>query len=258
LAINLGWAVGSAVGGILAEIDYELLFWVDGGTNIVAAIMLWVFLRPSKQIVPVKKEIIVPDPRHSAYRDTTYLWFILLTILFAMCFFQVFMNMPLYYNKDAHFSEKEIGFINCINGVLIAIVEVAMVFKLEGRRSNMFYIVRGVTLVGVSFCMLNLFHVTPLIASLAVIILTVGEMLSMPFMNTYWINRSADHNRGQYAGLYTIAWSIAQTLGPFAGAQIAEHGGFTTLWWATGGLCFATAIVFALLGGEKLRMRSVK
>src|SRR5579863_10353071 len=46
LAINLGWAAGGALGGILASINYHLLFWVDGGTNIAAAILLRLFLHP--------------------------------------------------------------------------------------------------------------------------------------------------------------------------------------------------------------------
>src|SRR4030095_14098019 len=37
LAINIGWAVGGGIGGILAHINYELLFWVDGCTNLAAA-----------------------------------------------------------------------------------------------------------------------------------------------------------------------------------------------------------------------------
>src|ERR1700733_10960620 len=47
LAINLGWAIGGATGGILASINYHLLFWVDGLTNIAAAILLRYFLSPS-------------------------------------------------------------------------------------------------------------------------------------------------------------------------------------------------------------------
>ena len=33
-------AVGGALGGFIAAIDYHLLFWVDGSTNILAAIMV--------------------------------------------------------------------------------------------------------------------------------------------------------------------------------------------------------------------------
>ena len=39
---NVGWGVGGALGGFLASINYHLLFWVDGFTNITAAfLLLW-------------------------------------------------------------------------------------------------------------------------------------------------------------------------------------------------------------------------
>src|SRR5215213_9506141 len=41
LAINLGWAVGPAIGGLLASIEYALLFWVDGLTCIIASLLLY-------------------------------------------------------------------------------------------------------------------------------------------------------------------------------------------------------------------------
>src|SRR3954452_8109898 len=44
LAINLGWAIGGALGGFLASVNYQLLFWVDGCTNIAAAILLFKLL----------------------------------------------------------------------------------------------------------------------------------------------------------------------------------------------------------------------
>ena len=66
----------------------------------------------------------------------------------------------------------------------------------------------------------------------------------MPFMNSYWISRTQHNNRGQYAALYTMAWSAAQTLGPMGGAQLAEHAGFNTLWWVVGGLSMVAALAF--------------
>src|ERR1700726_2729585 len=58
LAINLGWAVGGAMGGILASINYHLLFWVDGATNIAAAILLRYLLSGDIYLkAAVKKEI---------------------------------------------------------------------------------------------------------------------------------------------------------------------------------------------------------
>ncbi len=248
LAVNLGWAVGNAMGGILASIDYKLLFWVDGITNIVAAIFLWYFLRPSQQYATTEKKETPPDPRHSPYRDKRFLWFALLTMIFACSFFQFLGNTNAFYKVELHFSERFIGFLGALNGIVIAVVEMVLVYKLEGRRSNTYYIARGVALIGLAYFLFNLLDMGHVLAIFVVTIWTFGEILALPFMNTFWITRSADHNRGQYAGLYTIAWSVAQTAGPLAGSQVAEHQGFETLWWAAGTVCFLVAIGFSLLG----------
>lgn len=246
LAINLGWSAGSALGGVLAARSYTLLFWVDGATNILAAILLVYLLRPSKQPKPVKEKT-VKDPLHSAYRDKIYLWFILLTILFATCFFQLFTNLNAYYKIALHFNEQFIGLIGALNGVMIAVIEMVLVFKLENRRSSLFYITRGTLLVGIAYLMLNIFHIGHVMALVMMVVMTMGEILVLPFMNTFWTARSADHNRGEYAGLYTIAWSVAQTAGPFLAAQLAELAGFRVLWWALGGMSFVTAMGFLWL-----------
>ncbi len=81
----------------------------------------------------------------------------------------------------------------------------------------------------------------------SVIIITLGEMLSMPFMNSYWISRTDANNRGQYAGLYTVAWSAAQILGPYTGSQVVQYLGFSTLWWCIGGVSVVTFAGFKWL-----------
>ncbi len=247
LAVNLGWAVGNAMGGFLASIDYQLLFWVDGITNIVAAVLLWVFLRPKQQHQKKEEKKETADPLHSPYRDKVFLWFAFLTMIFACSFFQFLGNTSAYYELELHFNEQFIGILGALNGILIAVVEMVLVYKLEGRRSNTHYIIRGVCLVGLAYFLFNLLDMNHFFAIIVMTVLTVGEMLALPFMNTFWITRSADHNRGQYAGLYTIAWSIAQTMGPFAGAQIAQHAGFDTLWWIMGSICFVIASGFSFL-----------
>jgi predicted MFS family arabinose efflux permease len=68
-------------------------------------------------------------------------------------------------------------------------------------------------------------------------------LMAIP-MIVIWISRSQDSNRGQYAALYTMAWSAAQCLGPLLGAQVAEHYSFTLLWWIIGGLSITAAIFY--------------
>jgi predicted MFS family arabinose efflux permease len=246
LAINLGWALGSAMGGILAKINYELLFWVDGCTNIAAALLMWIALKPVRQ-QPHHAKPVAEKPVLSAYRDKTYLVFISITLLFAACFFQVFTNLPVYFRRDLHLSEPYIGLLMAINGIIIALVEMVMVYKLEGKRNSLIYITFGVALAGLSFWLLNLPGPAVLIAFSMILIITFGEIFSMPFMNSYWIARTQPSNRGQYAGLYVMSWSAAQTLGPMGGAQLAEHYGFNVLWWTAGALSLVAAFAFGRL-----------
>jgi predicted MFS family arabinose efflux permease len=245
LAINLGWAVGSGLGGILAHFNYELLFWVDGSTNIAAALIMWLFLKPIQYKPSADPQ--TQTVQQSAYKDQTYLGFVLITMLFASCFFQLFTNLPVFFKKQLHFSEPFIGLLMACNGLIIALLEMVFIYKLEGRRRSTLYITVGVFIVALSFLTLNIPGIGKLLALGMIIMVTFGEILSMPFMNSYWISRTQLANRGQYAALYTMAWSAAQTFGPMGGAQIAQHFNFTVLWWCVGGLCMIASLSFLRL-----------
>jgi predicted MFS family arabinose efflux permease len=249
LAINLGWAFGGALGGILASINYHLLFWVDGCTNLVALLLLRIFLHPATTAPVHHPGEVARKPALSAYRDKVYLWFIACTILFASCFFQVFSTLPLFYKRVLHLPEYKIGLLMTLNGLLIAVFEMVLVFKMEGRRENLYYIFYGVCCVGLSYILLDLLPLSIFLPFFCMLLATMGEILAMPFMNSFWISRTSASNRGQYAGLYTIAWSTAQVIGPSAGAEVAQRAGFKVLWWIAGGVCVAAA-----LGYRRLRL----
>ncbi len=248
LAINLGWAFGGAIGGIIASKNYQLLFWIDGLTNIGAALLLRTVLSPTRNNLTPSKKDFTPKPKgQSAYKDGKYIVFILMTVLFGGMFFQTFSTMPVFYSQQLHLPPSFIGLVMAFNGLLIALFEMALVFKLEQRRSIIHYITTGTLLTGVAFVIFNIFPGRELLVMISTVILTLGEMLAMPFMNTYWVSRTNNDNRGQYAGLYTVAWSAAQVLGPFAGAQIVEHTSFYTLWWVIGGVSIIAGLGFRSL-----------
>ncbi len=248
LAINIGWAIGSALAGFVASYNYELLFWIDGATNIIAAVIMWLVLHPDwKGRASKNKTDIDLDLNHPINKDRIYLWFILFTFIFASCFFQVFTNLPIYFRNELSFSERFIGMLNASNGIIIAIVEMILVFKLEGRRRSTFYITRGVMLCGLAYLILSIFHGNWWLAIIMITTLTFGEILAMPFMNTFWISRSNALNRGQYAAYYTIAWASAQSLGPLIASQVVEVSSFNLLWWLMGGFCLVSGAGFAWL-----------
>jgi predicted MFS family arabinose efflux permease len=246
LAVNLGWAVGAATGGLLASFNYHLLFWVDGCTNILAALML-LKLMPRSGYKKPEKPVGKIAATSSPYKDKTYLLFIGLTTLFNICFFQFFVMEPVFYKLEWHFTERFIGFLLALNGIIIVLVEMVMINYLEGKRHPLIYIAGGVVVTGVGYVLLNFLPPTAVAGVMVVAIITFGEMLSMPFGTSFWVTRSSEHNRGQYAALYTMSWSAAQVIAPALGAQVIQHGGFRVLWWLLGTICAAVAVGVMLM-----------
>lgn len=259
LAINVGWAFGGTLGGFIAGWNYHLLFWIDGFTNIGAVALLWFILRPAGRAAQTAQRKASDHVRRfQAFRDLRYMAFIFFTFLYAFSFFQLFSTQPVFYRTQYHLPEWVIGLTMALNGVLIALFEMMLIYKLEGKRKHTYFITRGSVLVALSFVIFNfvphgtaksilLIPLNIIIASVSMLIVTSGEMLSMPFMNSYWISCSNNENRGQYAGLYTVAWAAAQVLGPYCGSLIADHYGFRNLWWVITLVCLLSAIGYRWL-----------
>lgn len=247
LSINLGWAIGASMGGIIASYNYELLFWVDGITNILACILLFVFLGSEKRKLPPQRQEVKVPIEQSAYRDKTYLLFIFYVTLFGMCFFQLFTTVPKYFRDNLFLSEQYIGLIMALNGLLIVCFEMVIIYSLEKKKKNMRFIVMGLVLCAFAFFSLLLPGNGKVITLSMILLITLGEIMSMPFMNSFWIMRSTSSNRGQYAALYTIAWGIGQTLGPALCAQLIEATNFSVMFLVLGITLLITSLGLSAL-----------
>src|SRR6185369_14807704 len=120
LAINLGFSIGPAIGGLLA---YKYLFWVDGVTCILAAIVLRIALPEVRSTPSTAEEIKQKDNTSSVWKDGVYLRFMFFVFLSALCFLQVFSMLPPFYTEQFHFSKSLAGIILALNGLIISIFE---------------------------------------------------------------------------------------------------------------------------------------
>jgi predicted MFS family arabinose efflux permease len=153
--------------------------------------------------------------------------------------------VPLFFKERLHLDELHIGIVMSLNGILIALFEMVIVFKLEGTRPYLKLMTIGTVIMALSYFALNIPLESGFITALiAVLVVTIAEITGMPFMNSYYIGRSNAVNRGQYAALFTMAWSAAQVIGSLSGTQIAHNLGFNALWWIIGGICLIAAFGF--------------
>jgi predicted MFS family arabinose efflux permease len=232
LAANLGMGVGPAVGGVLALIDYRLLFVVDAGTSWAAALLM---LRLPGRIAEVPEEgggTSAPDL--PPWRDGPFLALLVLVTLLAVSFFQVFSTLPLYFREVYGFREDKIGLLLGFNAAIIVVFEMVLVHWAE-RRDRMTVVGIGALLVCLGFGLMPL-GTTLAFAALTIVVWTVGEMLALPLLNVVVAERAGPGNQGRYMGLYTMAFSVAFIIAPAAGTWTYARFGPSILWVAIGGL----------------------
>jgi predicted MFS family arabinose efflux permease len=248
MAVNLGFTIGPAIGGLLAAFSYYWLFVVDGVTCIAAGIIFFFFFRNRKTYQPAGQttENTIDKPiGASAFKDKRYLAFAACCCIFAILFFQLFSTLPLYYREVYTLSEENIGLLLGLNGLIVFVFEMVLIYLYGNKFKTHQFIVAGILLTGLSFILLNLFAEN-WILYISMIVLSFSEILAMPFMVTYTVERSGTHNKGSYMGLYSLAYATAFVIAPFLGTRIIANFGFSTLWWFSGALAVVGAIGFYL------------
>lgn len=256
LAVNLGFAAGPAMGGLLAiTLGYDWLFIIDGLTCLAAAFLLWRYLTPRQEKLAdaqnagqqAHKENISP------YRDKYFLVFMLFISLSALTFMQFFTVLPVFLKQEMGLNELQIGLVVTINGVMIFLLEMPLVYAMEKQYSRLTNITIGVLLTGLSFLLLPMAQQWFIIPILFIVMLTFGEMLSMPFSSSFAMERASPLKRGEYMGLFSMGFSTSLILAPTLGMQLAQHFGYNTLWLFVGSLSIIATV--GLVGLEK-RMKS--
>lgn len=235
LAINLGFSVGPAVGGlIITTLSYAGLFWVDGITCFFAGLLLLYILNPRK--AKVVDEIKTVESPQSPYSDIPYWIFFFAMALFGFIFLQYFSTMPLFYEQVHGLSEDQIGLLLGLNGFIIFVFEMPLVKFFENKPwSNIANVLFGALLTAISMILLNM---TDWIGILVVglLFMTVGEMIAFPFSNAFALNRAKKGNAGAYMALYSIAFSFSHIFGHNTGMQLVEKFGFRFTWYFMTGL----------------------
>ena len=236
MALNLGFSIGPALGGLLAAISYNWLFIADGATCIMAGLFFFLYFRNKQGHRPRRKSETNSEPSNmvrSPYRDGLYLIFVLINCGFAIVFFQFLSTLPIYYRDVYTLPEQGIGMLLGFNGLLVFALEMIMVYLLGNRIKKSLLIPSGILLLGFSFVLLNAAHHVAILY-VAMALLSIAEILVMPFMTTITVERSNEQNRGSYMGLYTISYAAAHVIAPYLGTTIASKYSFDTLWWGLG------------------------
>jgi MFS family permease len=256
LAINLGFAGGAAVTGyISAAFGYQWLFIIDGTTCILAAFFLLVALKPKEEVVSkaIDEEVVLDESGKgaSAYKDQTYLTFIFFKMISAIVFMQLFFTVPVFLKEALLYSESQYGLLMTANGLIIVAIEMPIVYLLEGRYNRMSLVIIGYAIIASGFLALGFAQFAVTFTVLYFIVaLSIGEAIGFPFSNAFALSRSTSGRRGEFMGLYSMAFSTAFIISPLIGFYIVEAYGFPILWWGMTGLGAISILGFFYTKGK--------
>ncbi|MEW5853251.1 MAG: MFS transporter [Myxococcota bacterium] len=227
LAVNLGMSLGPALGGFLATVSFTWLFVGNGISSLLAGVIVFAFLRGPRVERKVTTEKAT-SPTGGAWKDLRFLAFLLSMVPVAVVFFQHEAALPVYLVRHLGMSEAIYGSMFTVNTVLIVLLEVGVNAAMSGwshRRS----LALGCVLCGLGFGAFALVQ-TPLHAMLTVVVWTFGEMILFPGMSAYVAEAAPTERQGQYMGMYTMAFGVAFSFGPWLGTAILEAFGGPVTW----------------------------
>ena len=247
MAINLGFSIGPALGGILSGISYNFLFIVNGIGAVTAGIIYVIFFRRRNKIFREKKKLEPTKPiektvTKSPYKDYPFLLYSFLCAVFAVCFFQFFNTIPLFYKDVAKLDQSTIGFILGYSGFIIVLLEMPLVSLAERVLKIPQILSIGIIMSGVSYLLLLFGSNIPLLL-LSMSILSIAEIWVLPFMSTVTALRAEKGNKGAYMGLNGIAFSFSFIFTPFLGTYVVSHFGFDSLWIGSFAILMVTAFL---------------
>lgn len=237
LAINLGFAAGPALGGLLImSVGYKGLFWVDGVSCIIAILIFWIKVKEKKK----SKFIDTKQPgevlTHSVFKDKPFWIFLTGTLITGILFFQLFTTIPLYHKEQFNLSEFQTGLLLTLNGILVFFLEMPIVSYIERHKINKLKVITyGCLAMAISIYLLLINNWAGILI-IMMIFMTFAEMFAFPFSNSFAMSRAPKGHEGRYMAIFTMSYSLAHILSAKTGMEMIDIFSYQANWFFMGTL----------------------
>ncbi len=230
LAVNLGFAAGPALGGlIIMNMGYHGLFWADGITCIIAITIFAILVKEKKAVIEEKVYELETKPK-SVFDDKIFWIFLFVCFATAMIFFQIFSTLPLYHHEKYGLTEFQTGLLMTLNGLLIFILEMPIVSYFERKKtSKIKLILYGSLMMAMSFYVLLMANWAGILV-ISILFITFGEMFIFPFSNSFALSRAPKGQEGKYMALFTMSFSLAHIGNSKIGMELISRFGYNFNW----------------------------
>ncbi len=255
-AVNLGAAIAPLLAGVMARMDYMLLFIGDALTTFAFGLFVLWGVAETRPAAPPKTSLVAPRPRLAAISgDPLLLVFTALALVFGTVYQQGIVTLPI--EMRSHGLSPELyGLVIAINGALIVLLGVPASHSASRWPRFGALAVAGV-LLGTGFGITGL-ATNLAIFGLSVVVWTLGEIAGATVAPAVVADLSPIDMRGLYQGVFGAAWGLSFFTGPMLGGWILDRFGSAALW----GGCFVAGVLagigyLAMAPAARRRMRAI-
>jgi MFS family permease len=234
MAVNLGFAVGMSLGGLLADWSWRILFFGDGVTTLLFGLVVYLHIPETRQ-APAPARSTGPEsagePAEAAFvpwRDRVFVEMMVVSFLFGLIFFSHITVLPLTMTVSAGYPAWVFGVLVGVNGLAIAAFEMPIVDRLRGHR-RLRTAALGTFLAGLGFGIMGVLQHWSWFL-FGVLLFTAGEILASPGKMAFITDWAPPLARGRYLSWYQGTWSLAIGLNPLLFLPLHARLGDQLFW----------------------------
>lgn len=256
IIFNLAATIGPAIGGFMASRSFEMLFIVDVFISLGVAVFVFFLLPETKPEVAEedKKEqtLLQTFKGYSVvFKDKLYILFIIVSAFSTLMYFNMNSSMSVYLVNFRGITPAQFGYILTLNAGMVVILQIFFT-RLTAKWRPLLTIAFGNILYVIGFTMYGIFDAYYMYV-IAMIIITIGEMIYAPKEQTIVANIAPEHMRGRYMAIRNFSWILPISVGPLGAGLIMDNLDPRYVWFAAG-----ISGTFSVIGFLFLHFRSSK
>jgi len=248
---NMSWIIGPTIAGFVAAIDptFFSLFVTDA---IISCFVAFLFYRLIPETKPQPKEGAKPESLGQTFigygqvlRDFAFMAFIFASIIMTTVYIQMYNSLSVYLRDQHGITPQGYGFLLTSSAIVVILFQF-WTTRVIKNKPPFLMMALGSLIYMVGFGMFGFVAVYALFV-LAIVIVTIGEMIVMPVSQALAANFAPEDKRGRYMAVFGLLWQVPATIGPTAAGVILDNYNPNLLWYIGGIMCAVAALAFYLL-----------
>lgn len=243
---NLGIALGPAIGGFITSNSYSLAFYLAAIGLIFYSVLLAL---NAKETLPTKDMAEHIKERFGGYgkifKDKPFINFNLTFTLTTITASMIWVLLAVYAKQNYGVPENLYGFIPATNAIMVVTLQL-MVTKQTKKHKPIHMIAIGAFFYGVAAMIIG-FGTGFWMFWVAMVVMTLGELIMVPTATTFSANLAPADKRGRYMSIHGMTWGVASGIGPLAGGILSDTFSPHAPWFAAGAAGFVSIFFYLLL-----------